>query len=44
MISKAKANLQYLFVCGSRGEWGYIRPIINECIKQKIKYGIVLVP
>ena len=40
MISKT--NLQYLFVCGSRGEWGYIRPIINECIKQKIKYGIVL--
>ena len=40
MISKNK--LKYLFVCGSRGEWGYIRPIINECIKQKIKYGIVL--
>ena len=40
MISKI--NLQYIFVCGSRGEWGYIRPIINECIKQKISYGIVL--
>lgn len=40
MISNNK--LKYLFVCGSRGEWGYIRPIINECIKQKIRYGIVL--
>lgn len=38
----SKSNLKYLFICGSRGEWGYIRPIIKECIKQKIKYGIVL--
>ena len=38
----SKNNLKYLFVCGSRGEWGYIRPIIKECIKQKINYGIVL--
>lgn len=38
----SKNKLKYLFVCGSRGEWGYIRPIINECIKQKINYGIVL--
>jgi len=38
----SKNKLKYLFVCGSRGEWGYIRPIINECIRQKISYGIVL--
>ena len=38
----SKSNLKYIFVCGSRGEWGYIRPIIKECIKQKIRYGIVL--
>lgn len=37
-----KNKLKYLFVCGSRGEWGYIRPIIEECINQKISYGIVL--
>ncbi len=24
-----------LFVCGSRGEWGYIRPIIKLCKKKK---------
>ena len=38
----SKNKLKYLFVCGSRGEWGYIRPIINKFIKQKINYGIVL--
>tara|TARA_B100000925_G_scaffold282299_1_gene254997 strand:+ start:39 stop:1178 length:1140 start_codon:yes stop_codon:yes gene_type:complete len=35
-------NIDYLFVCGSRGEWGYIRPIIDECVKRKIKYSICL--
>tara|TARA_Y100000768_G_C23941301_1_gene665247 strand:+ start:161 stop:1291 length:1131 start_codon:yes stop_codon:yes gene_type:complete len=34
--------MKFLFLCGSRGEWGYIRPIIDLCIKRKIKYGICL--
>ena len=28
------------FLNGSRGEWGYIRPIIDLCKKQGIDYGI----
>jgi GDP/UDP-N,N'-diacetylbacillosamine 2-epimerase (hydrolysing) len=37
-----KPKIDYLFVLGSRGEWGYIRPIIDYCIKKKKKYGICL--
>lgn len=29
-----------LFVNGSRGEWGYIRPVIQRCQEQNIAYGI----
>lgn len=32
---------KYLFICGSRGEWGYIRPIIDIFKKNKIKYSII---
>ena len=32
--------MKILFVTGSRGEWGYIRPIIKLCIKQSIDYQI----
>ena len=34
--------MKLLFLCGSRGEWGYIRPIIDLCIKKKIQYGLCL--
>ena len=34
--------MKLLFLCGSRGEWGYIRPIIDLCKKKKINYGICL--
>jgi len=32
--------MKLLFVLGSRGEWGYIRPIIRDCIKRSIEYSI----
>ena len=32
--------MKILFVTGSRGEWGYIRPIIKLCIKKSIDYEI----
>ena len=32
--------MKLLFLLGSRGEWGYIRPIIDLCIKNNIKYCI----
>ena len=32
--------MKILFVTGSRGEWGYIKPIINLCIKKSISYNI----
>ena len=32
--------MKILFVTGSRGEWGYIRPIIKLCIKKSIEYKI----
>ena len=32
--------MKILFVNGSRGEWGYIRPIIDLCIKRGIDYEI----
>ncbi|HER25901.1 MAG TPA: UDP-N-acetylglucosamine 2-epimerase (hydrolyzing), partial [Rhodospirillales bacterium] len=32
--------MRILFVNGSRGEWGYIRPIINLCIERGIDYDI----
>ncbi len=35
-----KKKIDYLFILGSRGEWGYIRPVIDECILRKKKYGI----
>lgn len=34
--------MKLLFLCGSRGEWGYIRPIIEICKKKGIKYGLCL--
>ena len=37
-----KNNIDYLFLLGSRGEWGYIRPLIEYCKKNKINYGICL--
>ena len=30
--------MKLLFITGSRGEWGYIRPILEICKKKKIKY------
>ncbi len=32
--------MKILFLNGSRGEWGYIRPIINLCREQGIDYSI----
>jgi GDP/UDP-N,N'-diacetylbacillosamine 2-epimerase (hydrolysing) len=32
--------LKLLFVNGSRGEWGYLRPVIRECQNRGIKYSI----
>ena len=32
--------MKLLFVLGSRGEWGYIRPIIKECKNKSIDYAI----
>tara|TARA_X000000950_G_scaffold171985_1_gene209508 strand:+ start:8360 stop:9493 length:1134 start_codon:yes stop_codon:yes gene_type:complete len=32
--------MKILFVTGSRGEWGYIKPIINLCVKESIDYNI----
>lgn len=32
--------MKVLFLNGSRGEWGYIRPIIDLCRKQNIDYSI----
>ena len=29
-----------MFITGSRGEWGYIRPILEICKKKKIKYSL----
>jgi GDP/UDP-N,N'-diacetylbacillosamine 2-epimerase (hydrolysing) len=39
---KKKNNIDYLFLLGSRGEWGYIRPLIEYCKKNKKNYGICL--
>ena len=32
--------MKLLFVNGSRGEWGYIRPLIRHCQAQGVDYGI----
>jgi GDP/UDP-N,N'-diacetylbacillosamine 2-epimerase (hydrolysing) len=32
--------MKLLFINGSRGEWGYIRPIIMQCIAENIEYSI----
>jgi len=32
--------MKLLFFTGSRGEWGYLRPILEKCKKKKIKYNI----
>jgi GDP/UDP-N,N'-diacetylbacillosamine 2-epimerase (hydrolysing) len=32
--------LKLLFVTGSRGEWGYIRPIIRHCVARGADYSI----
>lgn len=36
----AGAEKPILFVLGSRGEWGYIRPIIMQCRAENIAYSI----
>lgn len=33
--------MKILFLNGSRGEWGYIKPVIDICISEKIEYGII---
>jgi GDP/UDP-N,N'-diacetylbacillosamine 2-epimerase (hydrolysing) len=33
-------SLSILFLTGSRGEWGYIRPILKKCPEYNIKYHI----
>ena len=30
--------MKLLFVTGSRGEWGYISPILKECKKEKLNF------
>ena len=32
--------MKLLFVTGSRGEWGYIRPLVRLCEKRRIEYEI----
>jgi GDP/UDP-N,N'-diacetylbacillosamine 2-epimerase (hydrolysing) len=32
--------MKLLFINGSRGEWGYIRPLIKQCILEGIDYSI----
>lgn len=32
--------MKLLFLTGSRGEWGYIRPILNLCQEHKVNYSI----
>jgi GDP/UDP-N,N'-diacetylbacillosamine 2-epimerase (hydrolysing) len=32
--------MKILFVNGSRGEWGYIKPVIDQCINRGIEYTI----
>tara|TARA_B100001250_G_C19801174_1_gene791147 strand:- start:114 stop:1253 length:1140 start_codon:yes stop_codon:yes gene_type:complete len=32
--------MKILFFTGSRGEWGYIRPVLDACKKEKINYKI----
>lgn len=39
---KKKNKIDYLFLLGSRGEWGYIRPLIEYCKKKNKNYGICL--
>ncbi len=32
--------MKFLFVNGSRGEWGYIKPVIDACVRRKHEYSI----
>ena len=32
--------MKLLFFTGSRGEWGYIRPVLEKCKKMKINYKL----
>lgn len=32
--------MRLLFFTGSRGEWGYLRPILEKCKKEKINYKL----
>ena len=32
--------MKLLFITGSRGEWGYISPILKECQRRKIKFSL----
>lgn len=34
--------MKILFFTGSRSEWGYIRPILEICKKEKIKYDLII--
>lgn len=33
--------MKLLFILGSRGEWGYIKPIIDICKKKKLNIPYV---
>ncbi len=32
--------MKILFFTGSRGEWGYLRPILEKCKKMKVKFSL----
>ena len=32
--------MKLLFFTGSRGEWGYLRPILEKCKKMRIKFNL----
>ena len=32
--------MKFLFLTGSRSEWGYIKPLLENCKKNKIKFTI----
>ena len=39
-VFRFEINMKLLFFTGSRSEWGYIRPILKICKKNKINYEI----
>ena len=36
--SQLRKKFETIFFTGSRGEWGYIRPILEICKRRKIKF------